>query len=263
LPVAFIGKVGIDPFGRMARENLGAEGVKTHLVESPNYSTEAVAVWVDQHGKRSMVSGKGADFYLTENELPREILQETQHLYLSAWSLFTNPPRDASFEAARIIREHGGEISVDPASFQMISECGIDICLELFKELQPSFLFPNYEEGKVLSSEEKPEKIVEVLAKLFPETKICLKLDAKGALIYDSGSLFHLAPYVGEVVDDTGAGDAFAGAFLSEYLQSGDVMSAGELAVCVSSWVVSKLGARPQSDEELEKRIREFKLHTI
>lgn len=42
-----------------------------------------------------------------------------------------------------------------------------------------------------------------------------------------------------------------------------DVMSAGELAVCVSSWVVSKFGARPQTDDRLTKRIKEYKLQSV
>ena len=55
----FVGKIGRDRMGELARENLEAERVTHHLIESDSNVTGSVAVFVDHTGERSMVSGHG------------------------------------------------------------------------------------------------------------------------------------------------------------------------------------------------------------
>ena len=103
----FVGKIGRDRFGQLAQENLDKEKVRSHLVEADNHLTGSVAVFVDHTGERSMVSGHGADFFLLPSELPRDVIGRVDHLHLTAWSFFTDPPLSASREAARTRRWPG------------------------------------------------------------------------------------------------------------------------------------------------------------
>jgi sugar/nucleoside kinase (ribokinase family) len=61
-------------------------------------------------------------------------------------------------------------------------------------------------------------------------------------------------------VDPTGAGDAFAGTFLAEYLRTGDARAAAELALVVSSFVVERLGCQENvpTPEQARERLREY-----
>ena len=61
-------------------------------------------------------------------------------------------------------------------------------------------------------------------------------------------------------VDPTGAGDAFAGAFLAEYLASGDARAAAQLALVASSFVVERLGCQENvpAPEAARERLREY-----
>lgn len=63
-------------------------------------------------------------------------------------------------------------------------------------------------------------------------------------------------------VDPTGAGDAFAGTFLAEYLRTGDARVAAELALVVSSFVVERLGCQENvpTPEQARKRLREYQV---
>jgi nucleoside kinase len=60
--------------------------------------------------------------------------------------------------------------------------------------------------------------------------------------------------------DPTGAGDAFAGTFLAEYLRTGDPRAAAELALAVSSFVVERLGCQENvpTPEQARERLREY-----
>ena len=251
LNTRFIGKIGRDRFGQLAREDLEKEKIEHHFVETDAHLTGSVAVFVDQTGERSMVSGHGADFYLIPSELPRNAIISSNHLHLTAWSFFTDPPRSAARIAAQLAQQNNLTISFDPASFQMIQEMGVDQFLSWTKDLAIDIFFPNFEEGRVLTGCDEPEAIVRALANTYTDALIILKLDADGALVFDGTTATEIAPATNNLVDATGAGDSFAGAFLAHYLTSNSPVDAAKFATKVAAWVIEHLGARPTADTRL------------
>jgi ribokinase len=252
----FIGKIGRDRLGQLAQEDLAKENVVTHLVETDEHLTGCVAVFVDQSGERSMVSGRGADFYLLPSEVPRETVRKAGHLHMTAWSFFVDPPRAASRAAAKLAQECGATLSFDPGSFQMIEEMGVNHFLAVTQDLGIDVFLPNYQEGEVLTGLDEPEEIAAALAKLYPQALIMLKLDADGALVYDDGIATHIPPATNNLVDATGAGDSFAGAFLARYLGGASAVDAAHFATTISAWVIEHLGARPEPDTRLRATLR-------
>ncbi len=253
----FIGKIGRDVFGQLAQDDLADENVTSHFVEADNHLTGSVAVFVDETGQRSMVSGHGADFFFLPSELPRDVIRQTSHLHLTAWSFFTDPPRAASREAALIAQGAGATLSFDPGSFQMIEEVGVSHFLDVTTDLGIDIFLPNKEEGAVLTGSTDPEEIATRLAKLYPEAMIILKLDADGALLLIDGEAHVVPPATNNLVDATGAGDSFAGAFLARYLTGTPTLEAAQLATGVAAWVIERLGARPAPDERLRAIIQQ------
>lgn len=253
LATRFIGKIGVDRFGQLALEDLNREGVHAHLVETEAHSTGSVAVFVDHTGQRSMVSGHGADFYLMSSELPTDAITTSSHLHLTAWSFFTDPPRSAARKAARLAQSTGATVSFDPGSFQMIQEMGVDSFLGFTSDLAIDILLPNKEEGQVLTGCSDPVDIARSLTTLFPNALIVLKLDADGALVLEGDTATHVPPATNNLVDATGAGDSFAGAFLARYLRGGTALEAAQFATQVSAWVIEHVGARPPADSRLRR----------
>ena len=252
----FVGKIGRDRFGLLAQEDLAAERVHAHLIETDAHLTGSVAVFVDHTGERSMVSGRGADFYLLPSELPSDIVRSAGHLHLTAWSFFVDPPRAAARTAARLAREAGATLSFDPGSFQMIGEMGIDTFLGYTQDLGVDILLPNFEEGGMLTGLNEPVAIAARLAELYPGALVMLKLDAEGALVYEAGEATVVPPATNNLVDATGAGDSFAGSFLAHYLEHHDAVAAARFATQISAWVIEHLGARPQPDARLRQILR-------
>ncbi len=252
LPTAFVGKVGRDRFGALAEADLADEGVEAYLVRTDAHLTGTVAVWIDQDGQRSMVSGKGADHALLPQELPVALVESARHVHLSAWSFVDDPPRSAARRAARLAKAAGATLSFDPGSFQMIEEMGVDAFLAISADLGIDVVFPNYDEGRALTGRDDPPAIADAVAGQFPGALVALKLDERGALVRDrDGLLTEVAPLANRLVDATGAGDAFAGAFLSRWLRGRDAAEAARFAVRVSEWVIEQVGARAAVDERL------------
>ncbi|MBX3142838.1 MAG: carbohydrate kinase family protein [Trueperaceae bacterium] len=254
LPTTFVGKIGQDRFGVLAQEDLAREGIEAVWLHSDAHLTGSVAVWIDHTGQRSMVSGKGADHYLLPSELPLRLLGRARHLHMSAWSFFGDPPRAAVRRAAAVVKGAGGTVSLDPGSFQMIQDIGVDTFLSYTADLGVDLLLPNAEEGRVLSGgETEPERIAARLAEIYPGALIALKLDADGAYVLENGTGTLCAPAPGRLVDATGAGDAFAGAFLADWLRGASPEKAAVWANRVSAWVIQRVGARPPGDGALTR----------
>lgn len=254
LPTRFIGKIGNDRFGSLAEAELASEGVEAVWVHSEAHLTGSVAVWIDHQGQRSMISGKGADHYLLPSELPASMLRRARHLHLSAWSFFGDPPRAAVRRAAKIVKDAGGTLSLDPGSFQMIQEHGAEAFFDMTSDLGLDILFPNAEEGEVLTGETEPERVATALSQRYPGAVIALKLDAAGAYLLEpqgDGAGVHVPPAKGRLVDATGAGDAFAGAFLAASWRGAAPAEAVSWANRVSAWVIERIGARPTPDAAL------------
>lgn len=71
-----------------------------------------------------------------------------------------------------------------------------------------------------------------------------ITLSAEGALISDSEQTFTVPGRTVTAVDANGAGDAFAGAFLYALNTGLSLKTAAELAILISSEVVSQFGPR-------------------
>ncbi|MFM2308712.1 MAG: hypothetical protein RLY87_832 [Chloroflexota bacterium] len=251
----FVGSVGNDPFGDMIVADLEREGVHCSIARSHTHNTGVIAVMIDRAGQRSMITNQGADFCLLPSDIPADVMANAAHVHITAWSLFSEPPRAAALAAAHMAKAAGATVSFDPASYQMIREMGHDRFDETIATLPVDIVFPNRDEGMVLTGEKEPTMIARALRKRFPHAIVVLKLDRDGCFVcgptYEG---FHRSQPV-EVVDATGAGDSFNAGFLARYQRDGDLAAAAAVANACGGWVVSRFGARPPVDDAFRRSI--------
>ncbi|HEU5087631.1 MAG TPA: PfkB family carbohydrate kinase, partial [Roseiflexaceae bacterium] len=201
MPAGFVGKVGADVFGNIITENLRDEGVALYITRTDERDTGVILAMIDRAGQRSHVTNQGADFVLMPEDLPLDALQACAHIHITAWSVFTDPPRQAVVRAAQIAHEAGARVSFDPASYQMIREMGHDAFERATAGLPVGMLFPNRDEGMALSGEREPEAIARALAERYHGATIVLKLDEEGCYVLSGGQGEHYATTSVPVVD--------------------------------------------------------------
>ncbi|GAA5532349.1 sugar kinase [Deinococcus aluminii] len=263
-PATFVGKIGRDRFGELATAELHAEDVRTALTLSDVHPTGVILALIDRRGQRAMLTGQGADWELLPEELPQEVLREARHLHLTAWSLFRDPPRAAALTAARLAKEAGATLSLDPGSFQMIQQMGRENFLKIVDGVPFDLIFPNADEARAMSGEDDPGRALDWLRARYPHALVVLKLDEEGALLEGPAQpRTHVPASQDRLIDATGAGDAFGGAFLAGWLAHGDAVRAARLAVQVGGWVVSRFGARPPADADLAARLAPFRTEGV
>lgn len=220
----FIGKVGNDSFGRDLRRCLEENQVDTHnLVDDDEFRTTLAFVHLDENGDRSFTfyRNPGADTQLRPEEVDMDSLQDCRVLHFGSLSLTTEPGKSTTLELVKKARDMGKLISYDPNWRPVLwpSEeagvAGMALGLPLCHLLKIS-----EEELALLTGTESIPEGVKKLHDL-GITLIMVTLGPDGCVSSFKGQLCHHATFDTKVVDTTGSGDSFWGAFLSQLLQNG------------------------------------------
>lgn len=90
---------------------------------------------------------------------------------------------------------------------------------------------------------------------------VVLKLGARGCYIYDGKYCDLISPFEVQAVDTTAAGDAFTAALTSEYMRTGDIITAARFANAVGALTVTKVGALSSlpTKEEVKQFVDEYR----
>lgn len=212
----FVGRVGDDVFGEFLSERMRRAGVQTCLARDAKLPTGKVFVMVDGEGERTMITDRGASEALGPEDVPESFFIPDSHLHLTGYMFSGGSRLEAAKKALRLAGEAGMSVSVDPSSAPLLESIGSGRFLEWASGVD--LLFPNLEEGRLLSGAEDPEDVVRKL--LGHCRAVALKLGAGGAMYVDRKGRNSRLPAADEppVVDTTGAGDAFCAGFLSGWM---------------------------------------------
>ena len=215
-PVRFVGRVGAADADRHT-DALAASGVDARLAADPDAPTGSIVVLAHD---RTMFTARGANASLAAADLPAELLDGVAHVHVSGYALFEPGPRAAVLE---LVGRAGLPWSVDPASASWLRDADF-----LAWTAGASLCLANEDEAAVLGDD---------LADAYPE--VVVKRGAAGATLL-GGESVPAAP--ADVVDLTGAGDAFAAGFLAAQLRGDDRLA---LATATAARALAVTGGRP------------------
>jgi sugar/nucleoside kinase (ribokinase family) len=238
-----VGCVGADAFGRLALEDLRGYGVDTRHVRRLEDEATGVSIAFEAPGReRSFVIALGALASFDADMVPEEALA-ADHVLVCGY--FNLPAfRDAG--ARRVledVRSRGGTTLLDTgwdhAGWPPSTREELGSLLPLV-----DVFLPNEAEANALSRRADPPAAAEALAQISGGW-VVVKLGADGAIAVDPAGRSRRVPApTVDVVDTTGAGDAFNAGLIDGLAGRGDPADALDDAVRIASSVVS----RPSED---------------
>lgn len=239
--VSFVARVGARDKPHLEAYFKGFH-VDPHLVADPQKPSGMLVVIVDNDGERSFLTDRGANLALSPSDMPVWLLDETRLVLVSGYSLFAEGPRRAVQWLAEEARQRGIPIAIDAASVGFLREVGIRTFLEWTKGM--STLFANSDEAQALSNTDVLADQMVALGMHFD--RVVIKRGARGAVVGGKAGVRvdKPAPHV-QVVDTTGAGDAFAAGFISAELRGADEAEALAAGIKAGSEAVKTLGGQP------------------
>lgn len=231
--------LGNDEYGHYYSEEFKELGIK---LISPFLDTEPTGtclVLITPDSERTMYTCLGATAFLSKEHLNDEFIARTKWLYLEGYNFCAPNSTEALFYALNKAKEAGTKVALTFSDVFIIDSFNDNL-----KKVVPQcdLIFCNENEAKLYTGKESIDEAYITLCSQVPN--VALTMGAEGSLIHWEGKDYKIPSYPANLIDTTGAGDMFAGAFMYgiNYLNSAE--QAGHLASLAAAKVVSQMGAR-------------------
>jgi len=243
---AYIGKVADDQLGDVFDHDIRAVGV---TYDTPRLRgglpTARSLIFVTPDAQRTMQTFLGAATQLGPEDINMNYITASKVLYLEGY-LWDQPLAKKAMREGAIKAQQGGvKVSLTLSDSFCVARFR-DEFLDLI-ENHVDVLFAN--ESEILSLYQV-QNFDDALQHVRKHTEIAaLTRSEKGSVVVNRGEVHIIDAVKGvNVVDTTGAGDAYAAGFLYAYTQGRDLATAGRLGGVMAAEVISHMGPRAEAD---------------
>lgn len=217
--VAFVGAVGDDAAGTRLRGVLHDDGIDAERVTDVDAPTGRAVIVVDHHGENSIVVVPGANALVVLDTAP-----PPSSVLLAQLEI----PIATVLDAFRQARTAGATTVLNPApatalSPNLLAECDVVV--------------PNQHEVELLGG---VDALIGNGAKAVVVTR-----GGDGVDVHTSSGVTHVGTPTVDVVDTTGAGDAFCGSLAARLATGADLLDAVRWAAVAGALATTKPGAVP------------------
>ena len=240
LPVEAIGKIGSDLAGDFVINAMQERGIGTRGVRrDPQIGTSLTIVLVDPDGERRFVHYLGANAHLTLEDLDLRIIEGASILHIGGALILPGIDGEPTAELLRKARAAG------VVTFLDIVWDDTGRWLDVLAPCLPwvDYFIPSLPEAQAMTGLEDPLEIAHNLLARGPSV-VGLKLGAQGCLVITRAGEIICAPaFQVNMIDATGAGDAFAAGFIAGVWQGWPLEKTARFANAVGALCVTGLGA--------------------
>ena len=234
-----LGCIGDDEFGRMEMAALQEEGVNVDAVTiHPEASTGVGIAMIDADGENTILGVLGANDYLSPNDVTHALTlhQETLDSILVNFEV----PEPAVAATVQLGVDYDVPVIVDAGPARPYTP-------ETWRNC--TILTPNEQETETLvgypvSDDATAERAARELLGMGPSA-VVLHRGAHGALLVTPDDTIHIPSFSVDVVDTTGAGDAFSGTLSVAVAEGLPLANAVRRANAAGALAVTRLGTLP------------------
>lgn len=244
---AYVGKVKDDQLGAIFAHDLRAQGADYETAMAPKTEqaeTGRCIVIVTPDGERSMNTYLGVTEFLSPDDIDETQMAQAEWIYLEGYR-FDGPDSHAAFaKAIGACKGAGGRVSItlsDPFCIARHRDAFADMIRD-----HVDLLFCN--RAEILSMYQTDDFDSALTQAASQVGIVACTHSENGVHIMAEGRRWHVPAVPTQIVDATGAGDLFAGAFLWGLTHGNDLETCGRMGNLAASEVISHIGARPEAD---------------
>lgn len=234
-----IGKVGKDSFGHFIIEGIKKEcidisGLKLTDIVQPSASV----VTISKEGERSILHCLGSNSRFSFEDIDTEIIKNSKLLFVGGTFLMPAFDGNGTIKLLKFSRENGIISCMDTAwdtSGTWMSK--IENCLEYL-----DWFIPSYEEAVKLTGKKKIKDIAEVFVSKGVQN-VVIKLGEKGCFVKPLNQpSFYSPAFDLEVIDTSGAGDAFCAGFITGLIKGWNMKKCAKFANAAGAKCIGAIG---------------------
>jgi 2-dehydro-3-deoxygluconokinase len=234
VPVAWVSRLGADRLGTLIRDTLAGEGVDVRWVRCDRSAPTGVFYKWRVGGRTSVeyVRRGSAASRMQPADVPDEALAGVELVHLTGITLALGEgPRALVLDLARRARAAGAVVLFDPNFRPALWESPSAAAAAMEPVLEHvDWYLCGQEEGEALLGRDLM-------------TRNAVVRTSEGSLVVVAGEVTRVAPARAEtVVDEVGAGDAFAAGFAYGLLQGWAPPAAAEAAHVIAGWALRGTG---------------------
>jgi sugar/nucleoside kinase (ribokinase family) len=243
--VGFIGKVSDDQLGEVYRHDIQAVGVTFNTPPlTEGLSTARSLIFVTPDAQRTMQTFLGACTAFSAADVDEAMIRNSKVLYLEGYLWDAPHAIDGLLKAIDVAKAAGTKVSFTTSDAFCVGRFR-DQFLDLIKN-HVDILFAN--ESEILSLFET-EDFDEAVKRVRPMCEVAaVTRSEKGCVVVSGAETYVIPAEKVNVLDTTGAGDAYASGFLFGYTQGKSLDVCGKLGVKMASEAISHYGARAETD---------------
>ncbi len=225
--------LGTEPSGRAVVAALDHEGVGTnYVVQDERFETSYSTILLAPSGERTILTYQGAHPHDTGWPFDLDALKQADWLYVSSVGSMALLEKVITIAA-----NYGVQVAFNPGSRELQEIPKVKALLE-----DVAILMVNRDEAKLIVEGSTWEELLRHTAHLVPVAVI--SDGARGAMVTDRKKIVKAGVYKDvQVLDRTGAGDAFCSGFVAMYAQGKSLEEAVLFASANSTGVVGAIGA--------------------
>ncbi len=234
--------VGEDGFGNFLINHLQQTDIDTSCVQQVDSPTSMVVVSKSK-STPIPIFYRGADYHLAYTSMLEEALINSKIVHFSCWTISMPPVRHTIERVIEEARKNDILICFDPNYHPMIwkkDEDGVEYVKSIISKVD--IIKPSEDDAERLFGKDTPENQVEKFLKLGAKLVI-MTLGKDGALLSDGIKTIKFETLATEVVDTTGAGDAFWSGFYTAIVQGYTINEAVKFGFAVSAYKLKYMGA--------------------
>jgi ribokinase len=231
--VALIAGLGADISGQNTKAHLESEGIDTSGIFLGKQPSGVAHIWVDAKGENRIIIIPGANLELTIEFIESAVLKiKGLSIVLAQCEL----PQEFAIAAFKSAKVKNAITILNPAPAVKLSPELIELS---------DWIIPNQIEFNSLATEVPDGDLVEQIKNFYPDKNLLVTLGSDGAILRTkNGEIMKVTAPKTEVIDTTGAGDAFVGAFAAALNAGREMQIALEFAIKFASNSVGKKGAQ-------------------
>lgn len=235
---AYVGGIGEDIMGDMVLQDLKAHKVSTVFLQRNKKKKTALSVVLSSNNERTILIYKGACHFLAPADIPFTKLKRAKWFYIAP---LYDKSADLLPQIIRFARENKIAVAFNPSRQHLKS--GREFLKPMLAHVDA--LIINNREAMLLTHAtlERELEMIKELRYICPGIIVITK-GRGGVVVCDGMNIFKLEASNVQVVEKTGAGDAFGSAFIAGLLQKNDIEYAIRLAIANAESCIQKVGAK-------------------
>ena len=240
---ALISRVGFDGLGEYLLKRLEKAGVITDAISVDKNNNTTVIMVTRSRKSPKFIAYRGAEKFIDSDEINDRDISRSKIIHLSTFALSAPESRRAIEKIIKIARDQKKIISLDPNYRPQLWE-GTGDGIEYIKDLlsKIDIIKPSLDDAEALFGKGTTEDYI----KLFHESGcklVILTQGADGLIVSTGDEIKHFDSLATEVVDTTGAGDAFWSGFYTGISSGYNLKLAIQLGNSVAAEVIKEVGA--------------------